>query len=180
MIFACTACSDDREVVPPRDAGSERDDDGGSDSSGCTRCGGCPETQPITGNTHLVTPITYSDPPPTSGVHDPCWANWGVHTDVVPARYWVHNLEHSGVVFLYNCPDGCDTDLERFTELAKANDRTLLTAYPELPTQFALVAWGHRLLSDCVDVRAFQAFYDANIHRGPEAIAGGPGSSCPF
>jgi hypothetical protein len=183
LAFACSACSDDREVVPKRDAASPRggdDDDGGSDRAGCTACGGCPETQPVTGNTHLVGPISYPDPPPTSGVHDACWAKWGVHTEVVPARYWVHNLEHGGIVFLYNCPDGCDTDLERFTALAKANDHTLLTEYPELPTRFALVAWAHRLLSNCVDVPAFQAFYDANLNRGPEAIASNPGSSCPF
>jgi hypothetical protein len=179
LTLAWSACSDDPEVVPSRrDSGAE-DDDAGAVAAGCTRCGGCTEAMPIMGNTHFTTPITYPDPPPSSGIHDPCWASWGVHTDAVAARNWVHNLEHGGVVFLYNCPAGCDTDLERFTALAKQNARTLLTEYPDLPTRFAVVAWGYRLLSDCVDVRAFQAFYDAHFDRGPESIASNPPSSCP-
>jgi hypothetical protein len=180
LTLASSACSRDREVVPSRpDSGSDDEEDAGAVAAGCTRCGGCTEAMPIAGNTHFTTPIEYSDPPPSSGIHDPCWAAWGVHTDVVAARNWVHNLEHGGVVFLYNCPAGCDTDLARFTALAKSNARTLLTQYPELRTRFALVAWGYRLLSDCVDVPAFQAFYDAHFDRGPESIASSPPSSCP-
>lgn len=129
---------------------------------------------------HVTGPIEYSDPPPASGDHDPCWAKWGVHTDTVPARNWVHNLEHGGVVFLYDCPDGCDTDLATFTAFAQARQRTLLTADPGLRTRFALVAWGQRLLSDCIDAPAFQTFYEANFDNAPESISSDPGSSCPF
>lgn len=133
----------------------------------------------MTSRTHVLTPVEYPDPPPVGGDHDQCWATWGVHSDVVPARNWVHNLEHGGVVFLYNCPDGCDADLETFTALARANSRTLLTSYAELPKKFAVVAWGYRLLSDCVDMSAFQMFYDVHFNHGPEAVSSDPPAGCP-
>lgn len=49
------------------------------------------------------TPI-YQHNPPVSGEHYLDWARWQVHTQAVPRGYWVHNLEHGGVVFLYR-PD---------------------------------------------------------------------------
>jgi len=197
-LMCCSGCAaDPKPGSPDDDAGEAGDGAAGSGGAGtggaaangsdsgvtepsCTSCGACPQTLPVTSRTHVTGPITYPDPPPAGGDHDPCWAKWGVHTDTVPARNWVHNLEHGGVVFLYNCPGGCDTDLATFTALAQANQRTLLTVYPELPARFALVAWGRRLVSECIDVPAFQAFYDANFDHAPEAIASDPGSSCPF
>jgi len=39
---------------------------------------------------------------PTSGEHYPVWARWGIHSEpFTPRGYWVHNLEHGGVVFLH-------------------------------------------------------------------------------
>lgn len=192
LMVCCAGCADDTEK-PAGDAGrsgsaaagrgggsgSMLDDDGGMTRELCASCGGCAETIPVLSRTHVTGPIEYPDPPPAGGDHDPCWAKWGVHTDTVATRNWVHNLEHGGVVFLYDCPDGCDTDLAALTALAKTNQRTLLTRYPGLRTRFALVAWGKRLLSDCVDVVAFQAFYDASFNHGPEAIGSDPPSSCP-
>lgn len=127
---------------------------------------------------HLTGPIAYPDPPPVGGDHDGCWARWGVHEQPVPARNWVHNLEHGGVVFLHDCPSGCADDLAAFSALAQANQRTLLTPYAELNVRFALVAWGVRLQSDCFDQRAFQAFYDAHFDHGRESISSDPPASC--
>ena len=56
--------------------------------------------------------ISYSENPPSSGPHWPFWEQtWGEHSDVVPRERWVHNLEHGGVILLYNCPQGCDAEL---------------------------------------------------------------------
>jgi hypothetical protein len=127
----------------------------------------------------VAAPIDYPDPPPTSGNHDPCWAPWGVHREEWPARNWVHNLEHGGVVFLHNCPDRCTTELEAFTNLARQKQRTLVTPYAALPKRFAVVAWGHRLVSDCLDLAAFSEFYDAHFDHGRESIGSGPPANCP-
>jgi hypothetical protein len=144
----------------------------------CTSCGACPEVLPVLSAVHVTGPIEYPDPPPVGGNHDPCWARWGVHSEAVPARNWVHNLEHGGVVFLHHCPAGCADELAAFSALAQANQRTLLTPYDELNVRFALLAWGVRLQSDCFDQRAFQAFYDAHFNHGLEAIASDPPASC--
>ncbi len=61
---------------------------------------------PDDGRYHLpfCTPITYNHDPPASGPHWPWPAPWGPHHEVVPREWWVHNLEHGGIVLLYNCP----------------------------------------------------------------------------
>ncbi len=144
----------------------------------CTSCGACEQALGQQMFTHRLDAIEYPDPPPAGGDHDPCWARWGVHTEAVPARNWVHNLEHGGVVFLHNCEAPCDAELEAFTAIARANMRTLLTPYPDLPSRFALVSWGHRIVSDCVDDEAFQAFYDEHWNRGLESIGADPPAGC--
>ncbi|MBA2321104.1 MAG: DUF3105 domain-containing protein [Deltaproteobacteria bacterium] len=65
------------------------------------------EFQVPTAAAHVTGDVIYEDPPPSSGDHDGCWSRWGVHVDPVPDERWVHNLEHGGVVFLYDCPEGC-------------------------------------------------------------------------
>src|SRR5262245_8086029 len=45
--------------------------------------------------------INYAHNPPASGPHYPVWARYQEHNTVVARGYWVHNLEHGGVVFLY-------------------------------------------------------------------------------
>jgi hypothetical protein len=149
-------------------------------SSLCASCGGCEEVQtPSTDNHHTDDPIDYPDPPPTSGPHNPCWATWGVHDMPVLDERWVHNLEHGGIVFLYNCPDGCAADVATLSQLVMSHPRTVLTSYPQLPNRFAAVAWGHRLVTSCADAAAFSRFYDENFDHGPESEDAQPDSSCP-
>jgi hypothetical protein len=146
----------------------------------CASCGGCEQVQTVgTNNYHTTDPITYPDPPPTSGPHNPCWARWGVATVQVLPERWVHNLEHGGIVFLYNCPDGCATDIATLTDLVTAHDRTVLTEYDALPGRFAVVAWGHRLVTSCVDPVAFAKFYTENFDHGSESESDQPDDSCP-
>ena len=56
--------------------------------------------------------IEWSSNPPATGSHYWVWARWNrAYTDPVPRGHYVHNLEHGGVVLLYNCPDGCADDI---------------------------------------------------------------------
>jgi hypothetical protein len=84
-----------------------------------------PVGQPIDEMPHLHvvegTQITYNHNPPTSGCHYSLGAGVApISSGVYPpsqaakltAEYWVHNLEHGYIVVSYNCPTGCDADLE--------------------------------------------------------------------
>jgi hypothetical protein len=145
----------------------------------CSSCGDCEETQKIGSNMHTTMPVKYDDPPPTSGPHNPCWASWGVHDTQTPPERWVHNLEHGGVVCLYNCPSGCPDDVAKLTALVKAHKRTLLTAYDALPARFAVVSAGHRLVTNCLDEQAFAQFYAANFNHATESNDNNPNPGCP-
>ena len=148
-------------------------------STPCTLCGGeCQEdVLPNYGQDHTTDPVEYEDHPPASGDHNPCWANWGVQTDtVVPPENWVHNLEHGGVVFLYNCPDGCQEDLDQLSAYVQTLPvgRALLTSYPDMDWPFAAVSWQHRLLLGCYDEDAFNEFFVQHVGRAPENLLDPP------
>lgn len=162
------ACSGDDAPEMERDAGEL-----------CTSCGGCAQSLPITGFSHVSGHIDYADTPPASGDHNGrCWSDWGVIESGVPPERWVHNLEHGGVVFLYRCDDGCDADQKQLRELVNAHPRTLMTSYSQLPTRFAAISWGVRLLSDCLDREAFEAFYSMHVAHGREDIDAPPPDVC--
>ena len=160
---------------------SEPDSDAGPGEPGplCASCGGCEEVIEVTSTMHTNNPVTYPDPPPTSGPHNPCWGRWGVHDVPLAAERWVHNLEHGGVIFLYNCPDGCDQEVAAIKQINRHRHRTIITAYDDLPTRFGVVSWGHRLLSDCLDLDAFNAFYEQNFDHAPESNGNPPNPNCP-
>jgi hypothetical protein len=145
----------------------------------CTATGQCEQSIPVPSHNHVNGPIAYPDPPPAGGDHSPCWGTWGVHDQALGAEHWVHNLEHGGVVFLYRCPDDCAPEVQQLADFVKAHRLTLLTEYDALPTRFGVVSWGHRLLSDALDLRAFEAFYTAHVDQAPESIDSPPPSSCP-
>ena len=145
----------------------------------CASCGGCEEVIPVVSAMHTNQVVTYPDPPPTSGPHSPCWGRWGVHDEPLPPERWVHNLEHGAVVFLYNCPDGCDQEVTAIKDLNRHRYRTIITAYANLPTRFGVVSWGHRLLSECLDLDTFNKFYERNFDHAPESNANPPNPTCP-
>jgi hypothetical protein len=122
----------------------------------------------ITTRQHVLGDIKYANPPPVGGNHNPCWTTWGVHAEEVADERWVHNLEHGGIVLLYNCKDGCDAEVKQLEALMKTRSYSVLTPYSLMPKRFAIVAWEHRLVSDCLDLDAFKAFYDAHVGQGPE------------
>jgi hypothetical protein len=169
FLFSAACGDDDAQAVPAMQ----------SDAGLCTRCGGCEEVLPVESYNHVSGRIEYTEQPPASGNHNGrCWSDWGVLDTEVPPERWVHNLEHGGVVFLHRCEDGCDSDMQALRELATTNPRTLVTSYAQLPTRFGVVAWGVRLLSDCLDREAFQAFYDMHIAHGREDIDAPPPEVC--
>jgi hypothetical protein len=155
------------------------DSDGGVPDGVCTATGECEEKVTLAVAQHVEGDVQYPDPPPAGGPHNGCWGTWGVHETPLTDEKWVHNLEHGGVVLLYNCAEGCAPELKELAAFVQHRQFTLLTAYPEMPTRFAFVAWGYRLLSDTLDRDALLAFFTAHVDNAPESISSGPPAGCP-
>lgn len=160
------------------DTSAEPETDDTSDAAACqvTTTITAPVSSP-----HVTTcsEVVYATDPPTSGPHYPIWAKWQTYAAPVPRGFYVHNLEHGGVVIAYRCPDGCDAELAALATMVASlpadplcalgvERRVIVTPDPLLATRFAVVAWGASLVADCVDVPAFAAFIDARYATGPE------------
>jgi hypothetical protein len=81
-----------------------------------------------------------------------------VNPEPIPPELFVHNLEDGGIVFTYDCPDGCDglkADLEAY--VTEAGGRTLLTPYEGIVDvdgnrrRAAAVAWTRVFYFDDLD-----------------------------
>jgi hypothetical protein len=128
------------------------------------------------------TPVMYHHNPPASGNHWPAPAPWGVHPEEVPREWWVHNLEHQGIVLLYNCPGGdagavnaCPNEIAQLQLVHDGRQpdlfgevRILITPDSELPARFAAVAWDWAYVADSLDRTAIDCFVAARYGRGPE------------
>jgi Protein of unknown function (DUF3105) len=179
------AAPDEGDAAPDEsDAAPDESEDDGSVSqdagSGglCSACGSCEETLEIRSAQHKPEPISYSDNPPAGGDHAACWSTFGVHASAVPEARWVHNLEHGAVVFLHNCKDGCAAELKELEAIAKGRPFALVTPDARLPKRFAVVAWGVRLVSDCLDRDVFERFYEKHVDQAGESSSSGPPGGC--
>ncbi len=138
----------------------------------------------------------YLTDPPTSGQHYNVRGEaplpWGFYAQAYPPEDWVHNLEHGGVVILYNCPQPqptggaqlIETDLSCPDSQSPVQDfissappdalfhevKIVATPYPVPGHRFAIVAWGWRLLMDSWDSGLAERFYEAHVDNGPERI----------
>ncbi|MEL6177902.1 MAG: DUF3105 domain-containing protein, partial [Myxococcota bacterium] len=119
--------------------------------------------------------IPYTDTPPACGPHRPQWGVWGEYTFLPPQRF-LHNLEHGGIALLYHpCADTTLVDaLRAYAQARQADDggdfRWVLTPYPELPTAFAALAWGHRYMANTFDEGAVEAFVTDHYRNAPEDV----------
>jgi hypothetical protein len=149
-------------------------------SEACDACGGDCVIEHLVypARYHVTAAVDYPEVPPAGGPHNRCWADWGVHDAPVEDDNWVHNLEHGGVVLLWNCPDGCDADVAAIDAFATARDKTVTTPYDALPTRFGVVAWEWRMLTGCFDESATTAFYDAHVDKAPESSSSMPPTGC--
>src|SRR5579883_1956952 len=107
---------------------------------------------PDEGRVHVTegSAINYRHNPPASGPHYPAPKDWGIYTTTIAPGYWVHNLEHGGVVVLYDCPAGCSqvvAELQQayqtFPKDKYGEVKLLATPYSGLPNgvQVMAVAW---------------------------------------
>jgi len=129
------------------------------------------------------TPINYPTNPPAGGPHYPRWATWGTHAMPIPQPYFVHNLEHGGVVFLYKCSDAqCTQSAQSFLEQVAAaiptdssctppvRVRVVIAPDATIPTPFAAAAWGFAYTAACADMPTLVDFAKTHYGHGPEDL----------
>jgi hypothetical protein len=124
--------------------------------------------------------ITYRHNPPASGPHYPVWARYAEYTTPLARGYWVHNLEHGAVVFLYR-PDTASATIDALRGVYRTlppdrecgNPRALLTPDPLMTRPVAVVAWDWVLDSDVVEPSAIVDFVQAHRGNGREDICEG-------
>ncbi len=184
---------DDDDALPdidagaPPDAAAPPDARPPADASVCGELIGSFTPQP---SPHVTptTAVTYPTNPPSSGPHYAQWVRWNATyaEPGVKRENWVHNLEHGGVVFVFNCPGaaGCPdvvAELEALEDSLPADPkctapgvrtRSLITADALLPAsvQVAAAAWGKTYTASCVDAASLRAFYLDHFGRGPEDL----------
>lgn len=139
---------------------------------------------------------TWNSNPPSSGQHFPIWAAYQEFSDPVPRGYYVHDLEHGGVVLLYNCasdggsPDAsspeCETILNGLRTVATGlpddplcasagqgiRVRVVTTRDPLITNKVAAAAWGWTYNATCMDVPSLLDFAKAHYGQGTESTCG--------
>ena len=147
-----------------------------------------PSGSPVTGQAeddmtrgHVVvgTPVTYTFCPPASGKHynasgqGPIAPRFYGPDDTTVPEGWIHNLEHGGLVILYNCArSGCDTNsLDQLKTLAAsfpASPRCqipgglispVITRFDSMKSSFAAVVWDRVLFLDKLDTAQILDFF---------------------
>ncbi len=133
------------------------------------------------GRQHVAegSPIEYKHVPPASGPHYPSPKPWGVYAQAVPEGYWVHNLEHGGIVLLFRC-DGaaCGQIADQIRGISASLPQSarwgevklLATPYGRMDAPFMLVAWDRQEALQTLDPTRVRAFYEAYLDRGPEDV----------
>jgi hypothetical protein len=129
------------------------------------------------------TVVAYPTNPPCGGDHYAIWATWGVHTQPLPPGYWVHDLEHGGVVMLYRCANraACPELATKVEAVAAAlpadplcdastRTRVVVLPDPDLPAgvEIAAASWGYAWTASCFDGDRLRAFALAAIGHAPE------------
>lgn len=157
--------------------------DGGDAGEDALACETAVVAFPVVASPHIYdcSPVAYTSNPPTSGPHYYEWAAYKTYSVPVERIFYVHDLEHGGIVILYNCPSGCDEDLAQLSSFldarpadptctAPVKSRIVVTPDPLIPTKFAAAAWGWALTSQCFDFPALGSFIDAHYGMGSEDL----------
>lgn len=168
LVLVITACSDDSVDGPTE--------------SMVSPCDGVLHEIPGEPGNHVQkdTEIEWSSNPPATGTHFPSWAGWDRSYVNLERGYYVHNLEHGGIVFLYNCPDGCPDVVAQLEQdvrdaatdstcVAPVTKRMLVVPDLLLPpdVQVAAVAWNNYYTASCYDPYV-KTFARTHYRHGPE------------
>jgi hypothetical protein len=133
---------------------------------------------------------TWNSNPPSSGEHYPIWAAYQEFDAAVPRGFYVHDLEHGAVDYLYNCAlldagavgdagDPCAAVVAALEQAvaAMATDplcdpsvrvRHVITPDPLIAYPVAAATWGWTYNAACVDLPTLEAFAKVHYAQSPE------------
>ena len=131
------------------------------------------------GHVAVGTLVTYTYCPPASGKHysasalGPIAPRFYGPDDTALPEGWIHNLEHGGLVVLYNCArNGCDStsldQLRRLTANFPASPvckvpagalSPVIARFDQMKTNFAALLWGRVLMQDTLDTAQMLEFF---------------------
>lgn len=120
----------------------------------------------------------YDHYPPSSGEHYGQVADWGIYSEPVPPEYWVHNLEHGGIVLLYQCAATCPEIEDQLTAWLKTvptdavfnSVKLVVSPNARIGSSFIALAWGHELDLSVWDGDRLLEFYETYVNQGPELV----------
>ena len=138
------------------------------------------QEMPLEAASHVPegTSLQYKNSPPSSGTHYAATRPWRLYEEPVNPGNWIHNLEHGGIVILYNCPEECPDLVDQlrkayndFPPSSFGNIKLLITPYTAMDSKLAIVAWGWMDQMEEFDKDRLIKFYRGHVDRGPEAVA---------
>jgi hypothetical protein len=105
------------------------------------------------------------------------WLRYQEYPGVIARGYWVHNLEHGAVAFLYR-PDAPPAVVAALRDVYRAlppdpacgHRLAVMLPDPLLSRPIAAVAADWVLQADGVDAPTLNAFVTARRNRGPERV----------
>ena len=121
---------------------------------------------------------TYAHYPPSSGLHYGRYLEWGFYDEAVQPEYWVHSLEHGGIVILYNCSTDCqeiEDALRLFMDTAPPETefnevKLLISPNSLIEHKVIALAWGWELDLETVNYDLLLDFYQRHVNQGPELV----------
>jgi hypothetical protein len=147
-------------------------------------CNGMLTVEADTSGPHVDTgtSIEWTNNPPTSGPHYPTWAAWDRAYPELARGYYVHNLEHGGILLLYRCDIECPDVVASLLGAARnmtadsqctgaVTKRVIVTSDPLLAddVQVAAVAWNHAYTASCYDPYV-ETFAREHYAKAPEDL----------
>lgn len=122
--------------------------------------------------THVETPVTYPQTPPTGGEHSPVWLNCGVYTEPVPNENAVHDLEHGAIWVTYD-PKLSESELDALRAKLPST-YAVLSPYKGLPSPIVVSAWNTQLQVDSADDPRIADFFEEYWKSGSAPEPGAP------
>ncbi len=110
---------------------------------------------------------TYISNPPTSGTHNPVWAQAGVYGDNVDITQLVHSMEHGYIILFYNGIS--QNEIDQLASIQRSDSYKMIVApNPNMPYKVAIAAWDHLQTCDGVNEQAIRSFTAQFRNQGPE------------